>query len=120
MHDEWTSHDAVLLSALANSGRRDLHSVIATWDAVNHDVPPFDIFASAASRLCAAGLITVERGATLRLTSKGRRLVRRRRGALTEQAGYLRDMLAAIPVESGPAVVDASAYDAALHAYLDC
>lgn len=54
---EWDSSDAIVLTAIANSGRSDLRSVIATADACNHDVMPEDCFASAVGRLVGSGLV---------------------------------------------------------------
>jgi hypothetical protein len=46
--------NAVVLAAVANSGRQDLVSVIAAGDACNPDVPPVDVWRTGLGRLHAS------------------------------------------------------------------
>lgn len=114
----WTGSDAVVLAAVANSGRHDLVSVIAAGDACNHDDPPVDVWRAGIGRLHESGLLEPPTTLRLRLSRPGRRLARRRQGGLIEQVGSLRRLLDEVEMIDGRWGLEEADYDLAVRTYL--
>ena len=98
----WTFHDAWLLTAIGQYGRRgcSLSALIGAADALNHDIPTETQTAVSLGRLAASGLINVDSG-RYRTTGPGQAIYTRRRGGMFELSGSVLKALAAAPCVEG-------------------
>lgn len=118
MVDEgWEFNDALFLTALGAGRRgRDLSELISAADAFNHDVLPAGEAAKAVGRLVASGL--VERvGKRFRLTNRGARIYKSRRGGMFEQAPSVLMALRQVELVEGEPAFTAADYSDAYEAY---
>lgn len=111
----WPDQDAVVLAGVAGGARR-LDGLVASIDACDHDVPPYERVGPALGRLVGAGLIEPwEAGFTL--TPFGRDLVRRARGRSIERVGEIEQLMQAVPVGPEVAVLTATDWVEAVATY---
>jgi hypothetical protein len=115
---EWTSYDAVVLTAVALGGGGSLDRLLSTIDVCNHDVPPFEVVGPALARLVGAGLLE-RRKSGFRLTRSGRKLVRATQAGSIERVSEVRAHLATVPVSAEIAVLDRHDWDATVLRYSD-
>lgn len=115
---QWSFSDAWVLAAAAVSGRRwcDLSNLIASADALNHDIPTEEVIEHSVGRLTASGLMETS-GLRVRLTRAGKRLVSKRRRALFKQAQSVLALLGQQTLTDGHWDLPSGAWEEAYEAY---
>jgi hypothetical protein len=115
---EWSFTDAWLLTAAAGYGRGGctLTRLIATADALNHDVATEAQAAQSLGRLTASNLLSFERG-KFRATESGRAIYKKRSRGWFEQSGSVHLLLSGVPLVEGVWEFEHGEYEAACEAY---
>lgn len=114
---DWTSYDAVVLTAIA-WGAGDLDGLVATIDYINHDVPPAEVIADSLSRLAGSQLVRIEAGPRFDLTDRGDAVVHRRPGGPIGQVVDVDSRLRDVPPRGGEWELPDGSWDEAVDAYL--